>query len=352
MSNSTGNEKEIDISSILKSKTIGVRDRLLTIGKIKIYVKVDFDVKYLSDIKISLIATITKSSNQQNSIEYINDINEFRKVSKYQNIMHSIRTIINKDLSLTEEISEEEQIIGFCLYDIENILIRNNELYVKVYLSRLWSYIKKGGIGIFLMNYGYELIKYYVNYDIENREKIFNILNQKDNYTNFYPVDKLGQSNLADLTTTKSGYYDEESVNKIKQNYSKSLELNIKFAYTLHDSSTKYSKNLLKKSSFYDFLIKQLDPTKCKGLIMSNKRYNTNDNSYRIEPMAYTATIEAYYAFDNNWKSKINPTIQLPSINIAYTNKNINKLSALYNYSESLYQRLRTKKMTQKSTKS
>jgi len=338
MSKPTGQEKEINLSDILGQNTY---NKISSLGDIKIYVKVNYGT---NEVNLSLIAT--KSKSQVNGLQFINDINKFRKIQKYIDIIQEVRKIENQDLNGQASPSSDEEIIGFCLYDIDGILIRNNELYVKVYLNSLWSYIKKGGIGKFLMYYGYELIKYYINYNKNYRKEILEILNKKD--IDFFPQDKLGQENLSNLKFNSSNYYDTESVKLIKENYSKSIDLKIKFAYTFHDSSNKYN---IKDKSFYNFIIEQLDVNNRTGLIWSDTRYTTNNNSYKIEQMDARSIIKAYYAFDSDWKSRIDANIHLPNMTIRYTNKKINGLNTLYRYSESAYPRFRSERDRERAQK-
>ena len=62
-----------------------------------------------------------------------------------------------------------ETIIGYCGYRIDYGLIHNKELYIKIFLEYVCSFIKGGGgIDLFLMYYGYELIKYYSEARLEH----------------------------------------------------------------------------------------------------------------------------------------------------------------------------------------
>lgn len=315
--------KHIDISEKIGTRMFetNVLHKIQKIGGIKIYVNIDYNTNY--EVNLTIIAITT---NGESTIEYLDDIERYRELELYTNIL---KKVTNKDISLYHTKNSSEQIIGFCKYSIENILVANNQLYIKVYLSRLWSFIKKTGLGLFLMYYGYELIKYYINYDVKNRKMILNKLYEKAHLV-IYPEDNIYQNE--NLRTTKWGY-DEASVNTIKQYLCEKIYYKFNFIYTFHDESviTQTSHTTTKIISYYNFLLKDLDPNNSKGIVSSTYRSGVNGNSYKIVEIPHYEHLQAYYIFDNNWTSRIVPdSRQISSINIVYTNKNIKNVGQLY----------------------
>jgi len=322
-----------NLSHLMKNHSSKLETKMIKIGFINIYI-------YLNKNSYSELALIATTTNKE-SLNFINYIEEYEKLKKYKDI-NDILDRIDREQNTNED-NTNRYIIGFCRYDIEEIYVINKEFFVKIYLSRLWSYIKDSGIGLYLMCYGYELIKHYINYNKEYREKI--ISNSIFGSFDLLPED-IPDELLESVRDYKLyyGIYDFEEKNKIRNLLYKCNNIKFKFIYTFHDSSKIYGR----EGSFYDFLIIK-DEICRKGLIYPNKeRIKTTDenenNSYMVK--STLGNKEAYYIIDEdigiqNIKDIYIYNLTYVNINYIITKEDILSIDTLYNMNESVYYRFR-----------
>jgi len=214
------------------------------------------------------------------------------------------------------------------------------ELYIKIFLEYVCSFIKGGGgIDLFLMYYGYELIKYYINEEYDKREKIFKNIGDKTIYNleyTLFDTDYLGKYKdyftEPELSIGKDGIYTPDTSKKIIKyliegdpRSNKEMEPRYKFGF-IYTFSDNVMQEFYNNNDLLKFLINSNGSIINSSIRPTTSRNKDNNFSYTLD------NSRGFYVIpDTNKETKIRneAKLKIKGINIYQTEEvklNINRL--------------------------